>query len=655
MFPSIAMPTPPRPRLIPPSRQAWRRLPILVVSLALLLPAAHLKAGEVSQVDETMERLLEMHVTELAGIKLSTLSRKEQKLVDTAASVTVIDAEEIRRSGMTSIPELLRLVPGMNVARINASTWAISARGFNSQFSNKVLVLMDGRSLYTPLFAGVNWNLQQIPLADVERIEVVRGPGAALWGTNAVNGVINIVTKKAADTQGSRATLTAGTVETVRGELRHGGKSGDNLDYRVYASGMTHGDFRRADDSGADDNWHAQRQGFRLDWRPNQRDTTTLQGELFAVDENLSRGDKQGGHLLGRWSRDLSETRNLSAQLYYDQKVDTSFEVTRILDLDTQYGFRTGNHHWILGAGYRLTHMDLDDTTYIQWRPQSRRDHIMNLFAQDEITLASDWILTLGGKIEYQDEKGIFPQPNARLLWRASDTQVFWGAVSHAVRIPSSVDQDFHLNVPIGPMNLSLRGNQEIEPEKLLAFELGYRFQPRADLSLELATFYNRYNNLISLENLPPLLAPPTLRQFYANKAEGTTHGLETAADWRVNDTWRLTASHTWLKMNLDVTDGSTDTTTPASANDIPRHQWQLRSRLDLPHDLELDAAFFYTARIRNLAIPAVTRLDLRLGWRPTSNLTLSLAGQNLLDDHHPEFTGQMVTPSETPRAFLAS
>ncbi|WP_420906394.1 TonB-dependent receptor plug domain-containing protein [Candidatus Magnetaquiglobus chichijimensis] len=627
----------------------------MTASLAVCLVATTLQAAESHQTDETMERLLEMNVTELAGIKLSTLSRKEQKLVDTAAAVTVIDAEEIRRSGMTSIPELLRMVPGMNVTRINASTWAVSTRGFQHQFSNKLLVLMDGRTLYTPLFAGVNWNLQDIPLADVERIEVVRGPGASLWGTNAVNGVINIVTRKTADTQGNRASITGGTVETLRGELRHGGTFSDTLHYRVYASGMDHADFRRADNTGAHDDWNARQQGFRLDWQPTPRDEATLQGELFAVKENPSRGDKQGGHLLGRWSRDLSDTRNLTAQLYYDHKVDTSFEVTRILDLDTQYGLRTGRHVWIMGMGYRLTSMELDDTALIQWRPKSRRDHILNLFAQDEIALASDWILTLGGKIEYQDEKGIYPQPNARLLWRASDTQSVWGAVSHAVRIPSSVDQDFRLTVPLGAVNLALRGNPEIEPEKLLAHELGYRFQPRGDLSLEIAAFYNRYDHLISLENLAPLPTPPTLRQFYANKGEGTTYGLETAVDWRVSDTWHLTASHAWLKMNLDVVDGSTDTTTTASANDIPRHQWQLRSRLDLPHDLELDSALFHATRIRNLAIPATTRLDLRIGWRPTASLTLSLAGQNLLDDRHPEFTAQMVTPSEMPRAFLAS
>ncbi|MEO5345186.1 MAG: TonB-dependent receptor [Magnetococcus sp. YQC-9] len=626
----------------------------MVVTVTLPPPFSPALAETAPLSDDPMEQLLNMNIRDLADIKFSSLARKEQKLIDTAAAVTVIDAEEIRRSGMTSIPEVLRMVPGMNVARINTSTWAVSARGFNGQFSNKLLVLRDGRTLYTPLFAGVNWNLQDLSLAEVERIEVIRGPGAALWGTNAVNGVINIVTKKAADTQGERLFVTGGTTETLRGELRHGGKFGDKGFYRVYASGMQHGDFVRANDTGANDDWHAQRQGFRLDWRPTTRDEALMQGELFAVDENLSRGDKQGGHLLGRWSRELSDSRNLSVQFYYDHKVDTSFERTRILDLDTQYGFHAGSHLWILGAGYRLTAMDLDDTALIQWRPQSRRDQAFNLFAQDEITLAPRWILTLGSQVEYKDHKGVQLQPNARLLWRAADAHVFWGSLARAVRTPSSVDQDFHLAVPLGPVNLKLSGNPEIEPERMLAHELGYRFQPHGNFSLEMTTFYNRYDHLVSLENLPPLLAPPTLRHYYANKGEGSSYGLETAADWRVNDIWRLSASHTWLKMNLDVVDGSTDTTTPASANDNPRHQWQLRSRLDLPYDLELDSALFYVARLRNLAIPASTRLDLRLGWRPTRALALSLTGQNLLDDRHPEFAGLNVTASEIPRAFLA-
>ncbi|MBF0627210.1 MAG: TonB-dependent receptor [Magnetococcales bacterium] len=633
------------------------RLPWLPIGLLLTTLPTMGMADPTHTPPTEMEALLNMDFKELAAIHLTSATRQEQKLVDTTAAVTVIDAEEIRRSGLTSLPELLRRVPGLNVARINADNWAISARGFNAQFSNKLLVLMDGRTLYTPLFAGVNWNLQQVLLADVERIEVIRGPGATMWGANAVNGVINIITKKAADTRGTLLSVTGGTTETIQGAIRHGDQAGTSLDYRIQARGFEHDAFKQANGSRSGDDWHGQQGGFRADWHRSAQDEVTFDGDLHEITEQLSPGSKQGGHLLTRWTRTLPDQRNWSLQFYFDRNIDTTFEQTTIYDLDGQYAMRHGDHALLWGAGYRLTTMDLENTPVIQWLPPVRNDQTMNLFVQDEITLNPDWKLTLGTKVEHNDYTGVEWQPNARLLWRLSDTRAVWAAVARAVRTPSRVDADFQLAAPIGPTTiLTVNGTPEIRSETLLAWELGYRAQLKPELSLDLTAFYNQYDQLVSMENRPPTFIPPTLtlHQHYDNQALASTHGLETALDWRVNDGWKLRAAYSWLHMNLELTAGSTDTTTLATAGDSPRHQWQLHSFLDLPHDLEFDAALYHVTRLPHPAIPAVTRLDLRLGWRATPALNLSLTAQNLLDDRHPEFTGTSITASEVPRALLA-
>ncbi|MBF0165429.1 MAG: TonB-dependent receptor [Magnetococcales bacterium] len=637
--------------------RSWTRIAPLGLVLATLPATGSGDTGHEQQAQ--MEQLLNMDFKELVEVRLTSVARRDQKLLETTAAVTVLDQEEIRRSGLTTVPELLRLVPGLNVARINASNWAISARGFNAQYSNKLLVLMDGRTLYTPLYAGVDWNLQDVLLADVERIEVIRGPGATMWGANAVNGVINIITKKAADTHGNLVTLSGGTLERVQTGLRHGGRNGEKLDYRIYAKGFNHGDFQRTDNTKADDHWDGGRGGFRLDWHQSPSNEITLQGELFTVNERLNptSNDKQGGHLLTRWSKTLPDERNWSLQFYFDRNLAEGFDAINIYDLDWQYAFRHQDHALLWGAGFRLTTMDMKKHPLMDWNPKTRDDQTFNLFVQDEITLNPAWKLTLGTKLEHNDYTGIEFQPNARLLWRVSETRSLWAAVARAVRSPSRAESDIQISAPLSPTTrYTLNGNPQTTSETLLAYELGYRAQIKPELSLEMAAFYNHYDHVASTENLPPVFSPPTLvvRQGFDNKAVANSYGLETAMDWQTTDAWKLRASHTWLKLNLDPTGDSTDTTVAASAGNIPRHQWQLRSYLDLPHNLEFDAALYHVNRLTSLSIPAVTRLDLRLGWRPTPALNLSLSAQNLLDDRHPEFTGTSLTASEIPRAFLA-
>ncbi|NGZ07386.1 MAG: TonB-dependent receptor [Magnetococcales bacterium] len=650
----------------PSARHVTATLPTILCSgIALLCSPAIGWSESAPDNPAQIEHLLNMDFKELAEIRLTSAARREQKLVETTAAVTVIDSEQIRRSGMTALPELLRLVPGLNVARINASTWAVSARGFNAQYSNKLLVLMDGRTLYTPLFAGVFWNIQDVPLSDIERIEVIRGPGATMWGANAVNGVINIITKKASQTHGTLTSATIGTTDRLNGTWRHGGALNDRLDYRVYAKGFTNREQELANGTSARDNWHSQRGGFRTDWRPNGQDELTLQGDLFETHEHstLVTGERSGGHLLTRWSHTLPDARNWSLQLYFDRNVDASFERTNIYDVDWQYALRHDNHALLWGAGYRLTDMQLDDTVIIKWNHPSRRDQSFSLFLQDEITLNPRWILTVGSKVEHNDYTGVEWQPNTRLLWRFSEDQSFWAAVARAIRSPARVDTDIRVVTPFPlpptpPVGiLSLTGNPDSVSETLLSHELGYRVQLKPELSLELAAFFNRYDHVTTFEQQPPLLIPPlpVFPQSYGNQASATSYGLETALEWRVNDSWKLAASHSWLKMNIDLTDSSTDLATMATANDVPRHQWQVRSWLELPHDLELDGALYYTDSLTHLKIPSHTRLDLRLGWHPTPGLNLSLTARNLLDTRHPEFTGTSVPTSEVPRAFLAT
>ncbi|NGZ05732.1 MAG: TonB-dependent receptor [Magnetococcales bacterium] len=640
---------------------------MLLSGLALLLLPTPGWSSNDPQSQLQMEQLLNMEFKDLAEIRLTSVARREQKLVDTTAAVTVIDAEQIRRSGLTSLPELLRLVPGMNVARINASTWAISTRGFNAQYSNKLLVLMDGRTLYTPLFAGVFWNIQDYPLADIERIEVIRGPGATMWGANAVNGVINIITKKASQTQGNLLAAGVGTTDALQGNMRHGGQIGENLDYRIYARGFTHNDLELANGTGARDNWHSQRAGFRTDWRPNTRDEVSLQGDLFGIHENYATltGDRSGGNLLTRWTRTLSDTSNWSLQLFYDRNVDSAFEQTSIYDLDWQYAFRHDQHALLWGVGYRMTTMELESNPIVRWNHPSRQDHYFSLFLQDEITFNPQWTLTVGTKVEHNDYTGVEWQPNARLLWRVADNHALWAAMSRAIRSPARVDADIGVispfplppNPPVGI--ISLTGNPDSRSETLHAHELGYRAQIKPELSFELTGFYNRYDHVTTFEQQPPLPPPPlpTFPQSYGNLARAASYGLESALEWQVNDSWKLTASHTWFKMNIDLVNGSTDIATVDTANNAPRHQWQLHAYLDLPYDLQLDGALYHVDRLTSVTqqIPSYTRLDLRLGWRPTPGWNVSLAAQNLLDARHPEFTGTSVPTSEVSRAFLAT
>ncbi|MBI5186694.1 MAG: TonB-dependent receptor plug domain-containing protein [Nitrospinae bacterium] len=530
--------------------------------------------------------LIELGFEKLAQVNITSVSKKEENLLDAAAAVYVVTQEDIRRSGAASIPEALRMVPGLQVARIDANKWAITSRGFNGRYASKLLVLMDGRSIYTPLFAGVYWEVQDTLLEDVDRIEVIRGPGATLWGANAVNGVINIITKKAGETQGGLATGGGGDEERGFGGLRYGGKLNGNASYRAYAKYFNRDSF--VDESGKDgtDEWDQYRGGFRVDWDSSQDDSLTFQGDAYsgnagqtmtqpALAPPYSRtfdGDinVSGENVLARWKRSFSSSSDMEIQLYYDNNEYGEEDVGRsdldIFDLDFQHRFMLGERHQVIwGLGYRYIHGKFDSSFAVSFDPENRADHLFTAFLQDEIAIIHDRLhLIVGSKFEHNDYTGSEAQPNGRLVWTPDPRHTVWTAISRAVRTPSWSDHGIRINFLAFPgfdgstVLSSLNGGRNFDSEELLAYELGYRLQPSDRLFFDLSTFYNVYNNLLTSEPGAPFYettpAPAHLATplRFGNKMDGETYGVEAAATWDVTEAWRLMAGYSWLNMDLN-------------------------------------------------------------------------------------------------------
>ncbi|HET9227228.1 MAG TPA: TonB-dependent receptor [Thermoanaerobaculia bacterium] len=606
--------------------------------LALLAGAA---AGQ-EQIAQVRD-LKKLSIEELMEIDVTSVSRRSERLNEAAAAIIVVTREEIRRSGVTSLPEALRLVNSLHVARQNQRTWAISARGFNQATANKMLVLIDGRTVYTPLFSGVFWEVQDTLLEDVERIEVIRGPGATLWGANAVNGIINIITRTAADTQGGLLTAGAGSEERGFGGVRYGGKLGESGHYRAYGKYFNRDPLVFADGSDARDPMWMGQGGFRADWKTSERDDFTFQGDAYTgrIGEPL-RDDTNvdGGNLLGRWSRTLSEESNLELQVYWDRThrhTPGSFEEhLDTLDLDFQHRLPLAERHDLVwGFGYRWHHDRVENSRQIAFLPERRDMNLFSLFAQDEASLLDGRLaLTAGATLEHNDSTGVEVQPSVRAAWKASDRRTLWAAVSRAVRTPTRIDEDFFVFTPDGS-TLLIQGNRDFESEDLLAYELGYRIQPNAELLFDAVAFYNVYDHLRSQE--PPASGPP-FPVTLANKLEAETWGIELRTNVQPVQGWRLTFGYTWFDKELRLDPDSRDRTGGLAEGNDPEHRMTLRSTLDLPGNLELDGWLRYVDELPSPAVDAYTELDLRLGWHATEALELSLAGQNLLHGSHEEF-----------------
>jgi iron complex outermembrane receptor protein len=627
-----------------------------------------------------------MSVEDLMNMQVTSVSKHTQKVADAAAAIFVLTQEDIRRSGATSIPDALRLVPGLEVARIDENKWAIGSRGFNGRFDNKLLVLIDGRSVYTPLFSGVYWNIQDVMLEDIDRIEVIRGPGATLWGANAVDGVINIITKPAASTQSAIVTAGGGTEERGSVGARYGGKIGDDTHYRIYGKYFDWGPSNYVTGGTANDGWDAMRGGFRADWTPAGANSLTFQGDLYRsnYDETLTvpslaapysntfpnSGAYSGGNILGRWNHN-SEGARMSLQMYYDSTttVDNSLFVDhqKIFDIDFQHGFQVGDsQQFVWGLGYRST-LDRSDPSFtISLQPNQFTLNQFSAFLQDEISLVDNRLrLTLGSKFEHNDFTGFELQPNARLLWTLSPNQSVWTAVSRAVRTPALTEEGLRLNsevIPPGapgnpaplPAVVAVFGSPQFNSEDLLAYELGYRVQATNNLSLDIATFYNNYSNLRTAEPGTPFVegnpAPTDIvvPLIAENKMSGGTYGAELFADWKVIPKWRLTGSYSYLQMDIHKNAGSQDPTADLPNGSSPKHQWYLRSSIDLPKHFDEDTTLRFVDSLPGLGLQSYYSLDAHLGWRPARNIEFSIGGQNLLDNRHLEFLPDFVNTSPT-------
>ncbi len=489
----------------------------LAICLWLVLPGLPGLVWNEFQVEAwAAQDFTQLSLEELMMVEVSTVGKRRQTLSETPAAIYVLTQEEIRRSGATSIPEALRRVPGLNVAQLNSSQWAISSRGFNGLFANKVLVLIDGRNVYSPLFAGVNWDVQDMLLEDVERIEVIRGPGATLWGANATNGVINIITKRAEDTQGGLLTGGSGSVEKGFGGVRYGGQIGQQAFYRVYGKYFNRDGLTRLDGREGADDWDSLRGGFRMDWAPAGGDSLTLQGDIYDTDAGatqdfatisppfLSTADERrelnGGYLLGRWQRNYSATSTTQLQLYYDRAERKQLllgEVRNNFDLDFQHQFSWGErHNFVWGTRYRRIKDDIQNSFVLTFSPNERVDHLFSGFVEDQIELLPNRLsLSIGSKFEENDSTGFEIQPSVRLAWTPNLRQTGWAAVTRAVRTPNRFIEDARVRLavipnPQGPLTiLSLLGNRDVESENILAYELGYRYQPTPDVSLDVAPF----------------------------------------------------------------------------------------------------------------------------------------------------------------------
>jgi iron complex outermembrane receptor protein len=613
-----------------------------------------------------------------------TASRHEQKISETAAAVYVVSHEDIRRSGATTIPEILRMVPGLQVSQINSNLWGITSRGFNRRFADKLLVLIDGRTIYNSTFTGVLWDTKDTLIEDIERIEVIRGPGAALWGANAVNGIINIITKKAKDTQGALLTIGGGSEERGFGGVRYGGKVGDNLFYRGYGKYFDRDSTTLSSSSeNASDHWDAVRGGFKIDWEATIKDSFTLQGDIYDGDSgNLedffapppitslddTKNDRKfsGGNILGRYSHTFSETSDMILQLYFDRTLD-EFNYVEVgagnlstgaqintYDLDFQHRFSFGDRNEITwGVGARHIYDKIKNSANISYTRRHRHTPLYSAFLQDEVTLIDDRLkLILGSKFENNDYTGSEIMPNARLLWTPNDRNTVWASVARAVKTPTRVQHDINelflsliTTVPL-PTFLVAKGDKEVRPEDMIAYEIGYRFNPIENVSIDIAAFYNNYKDLetaeagpVNITNAPAYLFVPAV---FDNKMRGDTYGVEVSAQWQALEWWQLHATYTYLDIQLhSIVENSI--APEDQEGQSPENQALLRSLMDLPMNVELDTTVRYVDHIPTLDINSYSEMDLRLGWKPKDGLELSIAGRNLLDNGHEEFRGTVL------------
>ena len=636
---------------------------------------AEARADENSELaDYSLEQLMNV------SVEVSSASRKPQRLEDTAAAIHVITRQDIRRSGMTSLPELLRMVPGMQVARIDGGTWAISSRGFNAKNSDNLLVMLDGRVLQTPSFTGVYWDAQDAMLEDIERIEVIRGPGGALWGANAVTGIINIITRSAAATQGGMLGGSVGNRER-QGWARFGGSIGETGHFRIYAKDAAQDNFKQASGTAAHDQHDMRSGGFRADWDMSGGNSLTVQGDTYSGGSDHTGTalaltspystptgytiDLNGGNLLARWKSALSTTDEWALQFYYDTYERRYFnlgEQRDTYDLDFQHHLLWNSRHDIVwGAGYRQTRDRMDNSFAVSYTPASRTDSVVSAFLQDEIALREDLHLIAGAKFEHNDYTGKEIQPNLRLRWKIDERQTAWAAMSRAVHTPSRTDADGQIVANVVKPGATvfvtrLQNNPAALSESVLSYEAGYRSQLTEQVQMDVAAFYSEHRDLMTIEREANFVegAYTVIPLVFNNRASATTHGLEWSGSWRPTDKWQFKAAWSWLKMSIHRDANSTDTSIENEVGRSPQNQLQFHAFHAPSDDIDLGASLYWVDKLPSLNVPAYARLDARIGWRIQRDLEISLTGRNLLDPGHPEFINPSgPRNSEVPRSLI--
>ncbi|MGA7218323.1 MAG: TonB-dependent receptor plug domain-containing protein [Candidatus Sulfotelmatobacter sp.] len=644
----------------------------MATTLCLLLVVGLVKECRADGLSDEQEPkgLKQLSLEQLGDTEVMTVSKQPVKIARTPAAIYVLTQDDIQRSGATSIPEALRLVPGVEVSRIDSNTWAVGVRGFESSLSRSVLVLIDGRSVYTPLYAGVYWDVQDTLLKDIDRIEVIRGPGGTIWGPNAVNGVINIITKNAKDTQGAMVSAGGGNVDQGTVGARYGSGNGRNFNYRIYGKGFARGPEFHPDQDEFD-SWRMGQGGFRADWDAHTRDTFTLQGDVYGgsagervnittysqpfVATSQSNANLSGGNLVGHWERSFNNGSGIQLEAYYDRTNRHSAEygeTRNTFDIDFLHHLTLPwRQAFVWGLGGRVSPSDfIQVVPTLLFAPHST-NQLYSAFLQDEITLVDNRLwLTIGSKFLHNNYTGFDIQPTVRLLWNPSPQQTIWAAVTRAVRTPSAIEEDFQDTglISANPLLVDrIYGDGHFSAERLIGYEAGYRAPVTPKLYLDVASFYNDYTHLESLEpgatflETSPAPSHLVLPFFFRNGLLGDTSGIEIGPDWKPTQWWRLEGSYSYLHMALRNAPGSLDSFTAVSTEgSSPAHEVMIQSFLELPRSFALNQTYRYVSALPAQGVASYWTGNVQLGWHSPRGIGLSLVGQNLLQPHHAEFGG---------------
>ncbi len=607
--------------------------------------------------------LLKLSLEDLMKIEVTSATKRPQKMGEIASAVYVLTPEDILQGFDNQLPDLLRDVPGVHVARITSSDWAISIRGFNDRFANKLLVMMDGRTLYTPLFSGVFWERQDYILDDLARIEVIRGPGASLWGSNAVNGIINILTKSAWETQGFLAKVVAGKEESSAA-LRYGSHC-DQLAYRLYLKAREVGSQVDTEGHNTHDDWRTLQTGFRLDTAPQKNYRLRLSSDIYTMTTGIMYNSPNypiiddgygfGFNILAKLEK-KNDFGSWFLQGYYDHSGAASYPLLNwsldIYDLEYQLNINKIHHKLSLGLGYRLYVTDIKNTDAYLFKPSNSKTYIFNIFLQDEIYIRSNLGLILGSKFEYHEDTGLEIQPTARVFWQPHTNTTLWAALSRAVRIPSKGELDTILYIWLPteegnsylPTLIRIEGNKKLKPEKLVALEGGIRTNFKKQVYIDLSVFLNLYSDLIAVKvpQTEPLLIPDPIPHFYTstkdtNLMDGESYGLELALNADITENIRFKASYTYLKLFLH-TNNPTLWLGEELEKQWPRHILSFRTFYRIKDSFYFNTRLRYVSSLSSYHVPSYWATDISILWKLNPSLEVSFGGQNIFDPRHPEF-----------------